>query len=382
VDHGGRSWRTIGDKIDVFYLVSVVQQSTRLPVLGPAAGPNSSSTQRETSVTLERHPSEPAPLLSGGMEIVVVGAGAMGAAMGGLLADGGAEVTLVDIDTQHMDAIAAHGLVLRHTDGREQRLHPAATHDASSVGRADFVLVMTKSWATTAAVESVRHAIGPETWVASAQNGLGNDRRIRDAGVEPSRVMGGTTTVGATYVEPGVVAVSGTVTEATSLTQFGLAPGVLRPAVAGDFEDAFAAAEMPLEVLDDLEVVLWTKLCMAGTAGCLTAAAGITIGDMVDSPELMATWQLMLDEVLAVADAEGVVLDHDAVIDHAMTTYRTVGRHWASMAVDVRERRRTEIDAMCVEISTRGRSHHIPTPLNDTVGAMVKAIERSWSSTD
>ncbi len=318
-------------------------------------------------------------LVSRHMQIVVVGAGAMGAAMGGLLANGGAEVTLVDVDTDHMSAIASGGLVLRHTDGREQRVHPAATDDPTSVERADLVFVMTKSWATTDAVESVAHAIGPETWVASAQNGLGNDRRIRDAGVDASRVMGGTTTVGATYVEPGVVSVSGTVTEATSLTQFGLPPGVDRPAVASDFERVFAAATMTLEILEDLDVVLWTKLCMAGTAGCLTAAAGITIGDMVESPELMATWHQMLGEVLAIADAEGVDLDHQAVTDHALATYRTVGRHWASMAVDVREQRHTEIDAMCAEISTLGRNHQIATPVNDTIGAMIKGIEASWT---
>jgi 2-dehydropantoate 2-reductase len=319
-------------------------------------------------------------LLCGPMRIVVVGAGAMGAAIGGLLARGGSTVTLVDINRDHMDAIAANGLVLSHGDGTEQIVRPRATTDPSSLDPAELVFVMTKSWATTEAVRSVGHAVAGDTWVASAQNGLGADGRIIAAGILPERVMGGTTTVGATYISPGVVSVSGTVTDETSLTQLGLPPGVERPPAADQMEAAFAAAGLTLEVLPDLDRVLWTKLCMAGTAGCLSAAAQITIADMLDSPALMRTWQVMFEEIVAVADAEGVELDADSVAAHAHRTYRTVGHHWASMAVDVRERRRTEIDAMCGQISALGRRHGIPTPVNDTVGAMITAIEASWAT--
>ena len=37
------------------------------------------------------------------------------------------------------------------------------------------------------------------------------------------------------------------------------------------------------------------------------------------------------------------------------------------MAVDIRERRRTEVDAMCGEVSRLGAAHGVPTPVNDTV---------------
>lgn len=312
------------------------------------------------------------------MEIVVVGSGAMGAVMGALLHKAGNAVTLVDLRSDHMARIARDGLTIHHGDGAEELIRVSATADPSTVTTADVVFVMTKTWATTEAVDSVSHAIGPATWVVSAQNGLGNEERM-SAATDPTRVMAGTTTVGATYVEAGVVSVPATVTQGSSLTQFGLPSGLEQvPDDAEAVAEAFTAAGLRAEILPDADQVVWTKLCMAGTAGCLTALAQITIGDMVESADAMRTWRVMFDEILAVGAAEGVALDGNQVAEHALTTYRTVGRHWASMAVDVRERRRTEIDAMCGEISRRGRRHGMATPVNDAIGDMILAVERSW----
>jgi 2-dehydropantoate 2-reductase len=45
------------------------------------------------------------------------------------------------------------------------------------------------------------------------------------------------------------------------------------------------------------------------------------------------------------------------------------------MAVDLAEGRRTEIDAMCVEVARLGREHGVATPVNDVVGELVRALE-------
>ena len=314
--------------------------------------------------------------------VLVVGAGAMGSAMGALMAASGTDVTLLDIDAAHMAAIESSGLTIRHGDGRtETHRVRLATTDPAAVSSTDIVVVMTKSGATPDAVRSVRHAIDENTWVVSAQNGLGNGERIT-AAVPESQVMAGTTTVGATPVQPGIVNVTATVTDGSSLTQFGLPSATTDPASAQVVADVFTAAGLRAEVLPDVDQVVWTKAAMAGTAGCLTAVAQITIGDMVASAEAMRTWRQMIDELFAVATAEGVHLDQDAVAEHAMTTYRTVGAHWSSMAVDIREHRRTEVDALCGEISRLGAQHGVATPVNDTITNLMHAIERSWTDAD
>ncbi|MGI9623811.1 MAG: ketopantoate reductase family protein [Acidimicrobiales bacterium] len=314
------------------------------------------------------------------MRIVVVGAGAMGSCMGGILAMSGNEVTLYDVDRDHMSAITRDGL--RLVDGAEPwaTVHLPACSDPDELGPpAEVVLVMTKSWSTTDALTAATSVVDHRTWIVSAQNGLGNADRMAASGSPAAQIMGGTTTVGATVIEAGVVQISGTVSSGSSLTQFGLPAGISPTEQTETLAATFTAAGLTTEILADVNNVIWTKLCMAGTAGCLTALAQVTIGDLYASPEGMDTWRRMLDEIFAVARAEGVDLDEAEVAEHALTTYRTVGPHWASMAVDVRERRRTEIDAMCVEISKLGRRHNIATPVNDTVGDMILAVERSWS---
>ena len=128
-------------------------------------------------------------------------------------------------------------------------------------------------------------------------------------------------------------------------------------------------------MLADADVVIWTKLAMAATAGPLTAALGTTVQGMVESPTAMALLRRMFDEIVALAAAEGVTLDREAVWDHAMTTYDAVGPHLTSMADDVLNGRRSEIDSFCVELSRRGVAHGVPTPTHDVIGRLIVARE-------
>jgi 2-dehydropantoate 2-reductase len=121
--------------------------------------------------------------------------------------------------------------------------------------------------------------------------------------------------------------------------------------------------------------VIWTKLAMAATAGPLTAALGTTVEGLLESASAMRLLEAMFDEVIAVASAEGIVLDRQAVWDQALATYRAVGPHLTSMAADVVNRRRSEIDSFCVELSRRGVVHGVPTPTHDEIGRLIVARE-------
>jgi len=57
------------------------------------------------------------------MHIHIIGAGAMGSLYGGLLAQSGNQVTLVDWWQAHMDVVAAEGLRLSGITGDAVRAH-------------------------------------------------------------------------------------------------------------------------------------------------------------------------------------------------------------------------------------------------------------------
>ncbi len=311
--------------------------------------------------------------------IAVVGAGSMGSMFGGLLARAGHDVVLVDVDEDHVRTIVSDGLVLQQEGLPDEVVHPSATTDASSLVGVQYAIVLTKAWANASVAHTLLPALLPDAVIATVQNGLGNDRVL--AGIlGERRVLGGTTTSGAELAGPGVVRLSPITTAGSSLTELApVSPGGLEEADLGAraaaLADLLSDAGLPTRVRDDLGEVVWTKLCLAATAAPLTAALRCTVEDLIVSPAASALLDAMFEEILAVASADGVVLDREGVREHMMSVFRAVGPHQTSMAVDVAKGRRTEIDAMCIAIADRGRRLGVPTPTHEIVGRMIVAYE-------
>src|SRR5512133_1290046 len=113
------------------------------------------------------------------MKICVLGAGAMGSSIGGLLAAGGSEVHLIDPWREHIDAINSRGLRLR-TGADERVVQVRAATDCRALGPADLIIVLVKSFNTWEAIEGAGPIIGDETVIVSLQNGLGNEEIIAE----------------------------------------------------------------------------------------------------------------------------------------------------------------------------------------------------------
>ena len=313
------------------------------------------------------------------MRVLVVGAGAMGSMFGGLLEQSGNHVTLLDPNKDHIDAIQAKGLRLLHPDGTVQFSQVEATTSAIGIAPVDLVLVLTKSFSTRAAVSAVTNSITDSTMVLTVQNGLGNDQVLSEV-VGPEKVLGGTTTAGAKLIEPGMTQLSPITAEGKSLTEFSFisthhdpSPSALQHAES--IAAVLTASGLPARLATSVSVVVWTKLCLAATAAPLTALLRCTVEDLINTPATQRIMRDVFDEIVSVAHAEGVHLDADSVWHHLMSVFSAVGPHLTSMAVDVSLGRQTEIDSMSIEISRRGTRHGIKTPLNDSIGRLIMAIQ-------
>src|SRR5579875_2759293 len=142
------------------------------------------------------------------MRYVVVGAGAIGGAIGGKLAVAGREVVLV-ARGPHLDALRQHGLDLRDPDESVCLRIPAAASPAEADLRAgDCVILATKSQQSEAALDDVRAAAGDAAGavpIVCAQNGVENERMAlrRFPLVYGMRVI-----LAGTHLEPGVVEIA------------------------------------------------------------------------------------------------------------------------------------------------------------------------------
>jgi len=304
------------------------------------------------------------------MRVCVVGCGAVGSLFAANLAQlDDVDVWAFDVSQPHVDAINASGL--RLVGAGEVVGHPTATSDAREVPACDFGIVATKAMHTEGAIAATAHAFADGA-VATVQNGVGNEEVVA---AYVGRVIRGTTFPAGRILEPGVVQwdVKGDTT---------LGPFEPQPAGEDEIErlaDACTRGGMPTAAVADARPAQWRKVIFNAATNPVGALTGLTHGRVCERPDLRALVSALVDEGKAVASAQGIVLDADPeeLIDHAARPEVAYG-HKASMLQDVEARRQTEIDFLNGGIGRFGRELGVPTPLNDAITQLIKALEASW----
>jgi 2-dehydropantoate 2-reductase len=304
------------------------------------------------------------------MRVCVVGCGAVGSLFAANLAQlGDVEVWAYDVSKAHVDAINAHGL--RLTGAGDVVGHPRATTDPAALPACDFGIVATKSMHTEGAVGATAHAFADGA-VATVQNGVGNEEVVAR---HVPRVIRGTTFPAGKILEPGVVQwdVKGPTTLGPFEPQPAGAEAIARLA------DACMRGGMPTEAVADARPAQWRKVIFNAATNPVGALTGLSHGRVCERPDLRALVSALVDEGKAVAAAQGIVLDADPeeLIDHAAKP-EVAYDHKASMLQDVEARRATEIDFLNGGIGRFGRELGVPTPRNDAITQLVKALEASW----
>jgi 2-dehydropantoate 2-reductase len=135
-------------------------------------------------------------------------------------------------------------------------------------------------------------------------------------------------------------------------------------------------AGLPAVATYAIDDAIWTKLALA-VMGPFSAIVGAMVIDTWQQPDAPPLLERLHDEVVAVAIAEGVPLDRDESWKTAMATYEATGRHFTSMATDIRQGRRTEIDSITGEVVRRAHLHGIPVPVAETVVGLLRISERA-----
>ncbi len=310
------------------------------------------------------------------MRVAVVGAGSMGSLFGGMLALGGEDVWLVDPRADHMEAVRANGLVMTY-GGEEWHAPVQATTDPGEPGAVDLIIVMVKSFDTLAAMEQARPLLCSGTIALSLQNGLGNPEKIA-ASLGMSRVVAGVTELGANLVAPAHIELSGNVMNKGGLTSIGAWQNGVSRAEVEKIAACFESANIRIDVLEDIEGFVWTKLAFAAAMAPLTAITGLKVGGVIGHDDGRALIAEIIGEIVTVAAAKGIVLERDDVLARAMETFAGIAEHTTSMAADVGVQRRTEIGALNGAVVEEAERLGIDAPVNRVVTRLVSLIEQGY----
>ena len=304
------------------------------------------------------------------MKIYFLGAGALGCAIGGTLAAAGSEVTLIDPFQAHVDAINSNGL--RMSDGGTERVvRVLAQPDCSGLEPADLVIVLVKSFHTRSAIEGAKDIIGPGTAVMSLQNGMGHEEILSEV-VGRERVLAGKTYVGGVLLGPGRI-IAGTRGKRTVIGELDGTLSERARAIAAEFE----RAELPCEVSGNIMGVMWDKLLINVSTGALSAITGQVYGSLYAVPEIEATAIAAVAEAMAVAKAGGVSLSIKEPRDAWLMAAEGLPYEFkTSMLQSLEKGSITEIDFINGSVVRKGRKYKVPTPVNQTLVAAIKGIER------
>ncbi len=288
-----------------------------------------------------------------------MGAGAVGCYFGALLALAGQEVVLIGRPAL-VGAVTERGLLLERA-GRTETVALAATSDPAAVAGADLVLFCVKSGDTEAAGRLIAPHLAPGAAVLSMQNGVGNDSRlaaILGRGVVPAVVYVATEMAG-----PGHVRHHG-----RGELILGQVPGAAAAA------ELFRGAGVPVEISDQAAVAQWIKFAVNCCYNAPSAIARLPYGRVVAGPGAWAVIRDTLDEVMAVATAEGIALPAD-LWESVRALAGTMPAQMSSTAQDLLRGKPSEIDFLNGEVVRRGEALGIAVPVNRTLWTLVKLIE-------
>ena len=308
------------------------------------------------------------------MKFSILGAGALGSAMGGVLTEAGHEVWLITRNAAHVDAINQHGLTLR-TAGVDRKVKAKASTQPQAAGVVDCVIVLVKSAQTEAALQAAQSLIGADTCVLSLQNGLGHEDLI-SAIVGKQRVLAGKTYCGGQMIAPGHV-ICGHVDKDTLIGEL---DGAISPR-AVHIADAFNAAGLRTTVSGNIMGTMWDKLFINVATGAISGITRLAYGDLYQMPQLQAVAVAAVTEAMAVAKALGVRTS----ITEPVQAWHTAGAglpfEFKPSILQTLERGvRSEIDYINGAVVRLGAAHGVPTPVNATLLACIQGIEKNLSA--
>jgi 2-dehydropantoate 2-reductase len=293
------------------------------------------------------------------MKVAVMGAGAVGCYYGGMLARAGHEVVLI-ARPRHVEAIQCDGLRL-DTQHFDEYVRVAASTDASAVSGAKLVLFCVKSTDTDAAARSLAPHLERDALIVSLQNGVENAERLRELLPQEAAAA--------------VVYVASEMAGAGHVKHHGRGELVIEPSSASEeVARVMAAAGVPTEISDNVRGALWAKLVLNCAYNALSALSRLPYGKLVQGEGVTRAMRDVVEECLAVAQADGVTLPGD--VDASVRRIaETMPNQFSSTAQDMMRGKRSEIDHLNGLIVRRGEALGVPTPANRMLHVLVKLIE-------
>jgi 2-dehydropantoate 2-reductase len=300
------------------------------------------------------------------MKILVFGTGALGGFVGGILSQK-YDVTIYGREGK-MLPIQNSGL--RITGVTDIVVHPKTVYKLEDLKDLifDLIILTVKSYDTESAMEAIKEIIGEKSAVLSLQNGLDNEEIISKI-IGKQRTIGGVTSHGLTFVEPGHVRHAG-----EGETKIGEMDGQQSERIK-EIAQVLSSSGIETEISSNIKKEIWIKGIVNAGINPLTALTRLQNGYLLKIPSLEKLLEKTCLEFIEAAKLEGIDLSDCDTIEKTKMVASLTAENRSSMLQDIERGRKTEIDSINGKIVMIGQKHGIETPINSTLVSLIKGIE-------
>jgi 2-dehydropantoate 2-reductase len=314
------------------------------------------------------------------MDVLIVGAGAVGLGLGSFLLEAGLRVDLVGRSTTCI-ALATHGLqrsgIFGDFHAAPDQFRAVASLAELRASRYDDILICTKSFdSEQTAIQLAASAVTTrnECPIVLCQNGWGN-AAVFARHFPQQRVFNARVITGFTRGQPYHVTVTVHANAVRMGSLFHTPEAVLEPLCG-----ALTTAGLPAEVTATIERDLWAKMLYNCCLNPLGAVLDVPYGQLGEADPTRAIMQHVAEEVFTVMRRAGYQT-HWGHVDEFLDAFYgqmlpPTAAHESSMLQDVRAGRRTEIGALCGAVVKLGAELQIPTPTNAALEQLILFKQR------
>ncbi|SFT11717.1 ketopantoate reductase family protein [Mucilaginibacter polytrichastri] len=297
--------------------------------------------------------------------VYILGIGAVGGLYGAKLHDMDSSILKVIASGDRIARLKQTGL---NINGKVYQFNYAEPGD-NSQPPADLIIIAVKHAQLAQAIQAITGFIKPDTIIISLLNGISSEEQIGAAvGMEHLLYA---YAIGMDAVRQG----NEINFTAPGRIVFGEQHNETLTARVEAVKTLFEKAQIPHQIPVDMLRSLWTKFMMNVGVNQASAVLNATYGVFQQSQEARNLMQLAADEVITLSRQAKVNLEQED-LDAYFTIINTLSPGGkTSMLQDKEAGRKTEVDIFAGTVIALGKKYNVPTPVNQTLYTIIKAME-------
>jgi len=306
------------------------------------------------------------------MNILILGAGAIGGYLGGRLTEAGIDVTLL-VRPARKAQLDRDGLRITSVFGDVETPVQTITADTLT-GTYDVVIVTAKAYDLDSAIAAITPAIGPDTMIVPVLNGIGHIETL-NAAFGAERVLGGTIQISALRRPDGSIEHRNDWHWLRFGEQAGKADGGLSDRVIALRDTLAPAKGLEPVALDNAMQEMWQKFVHLATAAGMTCLMRANAGQIVRSEEGAELFRHFLDTTAEIARRSGYPPSDDFMANYRKLFGDPQSGYVTSMLRDVEAGNPSEGEHILGLLVRTARAHGIDDPLLKAAYAASRAYE-------